>query len=74
MQVQVEAKARRTDGRLELGPCESQDGRKVVVGFILLGRYGVRYLDIYFHGWIDRRRLTHREVFSLKVLCGNSSV
>lgn len=45
-------------GRLELGGGASQGGRKVVVGSLLMGRHGVRYLDMYFHGWTDGRRLT----------------
>lgn len=31
-----------------LGGCESQDGRKAVVGCLLLGRYGARYLIMCF--------------------------
>lgn len=39
----------------------NQAGRerwKVVVGSLLMGRHGERYLDMYFRGWPDRRRLT----------------
>lgn len=56
-----------------LGGGESQDGRKAVAGSLLLGRYGARYLIMYFmDGLQDQSRHHHHPLFPPMISSGTA--